>query len=154
MENSAGRRRFPKDVTALGAAGGVSGAMAGKEAQAQSGGPLSQSPGGLAQARGSGDGSPRGLPRIHLLMSTGTLPSVGKDRMDLLRYRESGIPRLSGEQLLEALPEVASIARVTVEAGPPPDNTSYDALRTLSMRIDESLRSPDVDGVVYVQGTN
>lgn len=96
----------------------------------------------------------KGLARIHLIVSAGTLPSVGKNRMDLLRYRESGIPRLTGEQLLEPLPEVASIARVTVEAGPPPDNTSYDALRKLSMRIDESLRSPDVDGVVYVQGTN
>jgi len=96
----------------------------------------------------------KGLPRIHLIVSAGTLPSVGKNRMDLLRYRESGIPRLTGEQLLEPLPEVAKVARVTVEAGPPPDNTSYDALRKLSMRIDESLRSPDVDGVVYVQGTN
>jgi L-asparaginase len=96
----------------------------------------------------------KSLPRIHLIVSAGTLPSVGKNRMDLLRYRESGIPRLTGEQLLEPLPEVAQVARVTVEAGPPPDNTSYDALRKLSMRIDESLRSPDVDGVVYVQGTN
>ena len=96
----------------------------------------------------------RRLPRIHLIVSAGTLPSVGKDRMDLLRYRESGIPRLTGAQLLEPLPEVASIARVTVEQGPPPDNTSYDALRKLSMRVGELLRSPDVDGVVYVQGTN
>ena len=70
----------------------------------------------------------KGLPRIHLIVSAGTLPSVGKNRMDLLRYRESGIPRLTGEQLLEPLPEVASIARVTVEAGPPPDNASYDAI--------------------------
>ena len=43
----------------------------------------------------------KGLPRIHLIVSAGTLPSVGKHRMDLLRYRESGIPRLTGEQLLE-----------------------------------------------------
>jgi L-asparaginase len=74
--------------------------------------------------------------------------------MDLLRYRESGIPRLTGAQLLEPLPEVASIARVTVEPGPPPDNTSYDALRKLAMRVSDILRSPEVDGIVYVQGTN
>jgi L-asparaginase type II len=128
--------------------------MAGKEAQAQSGGPLSQSPGGLAQARGSGDGSPRGLPRIHLLMSTGTLPSVGKDRMDLLRYRESGIPRLSGQQLLEPLPEIGRIARVEVDNGNPWANESHDALRRLSIRVNELLRSPDVDGIVFIQGTN
>jgi L-asparaginase len=94
------------------------------------------------------------LPRIHLIVSAGTLPSVGKNRMDLLRYRESGIPRLTGEQLLEPLPEIASVARVTVEQGPPPDNTTYDALRALAMRVSGLLRSPDVDGVVYVQGTN
>lgn len=94
------------------------------------------------------------LPRIHLIVSAGTLPSVGKNRMDLLRYRESGIPRLTGEQLLEPLPEVAAVAAVTVEQGPTPDNTSYDALRKLAMRVSELLRSPDVDGVVYVQGTN
>jgi len=96
----------------------------------------------------------RSLPHIHLIVSAGTLPSVGKTRMDLLRYRESGIPRLTGEQLLGPVPEVASVARVTVEQGPPPDNTTYDALCTLSMRISEVLRSPDVDGVVYIQGTN
>jgi L-asparaginase len=107
-----------------------------------------------ADAQGRGTPAAKGLPRIHLIVSAGTLPSVGKDRMDLLRYRESGIPRLTGAQLLEPLPEVASIARVTVEQGPPPDNTSYDALRKLSMRVSELLRSPDIDGVVYVQGTN
>jgi L-asparaginase len=94
------------------------------------------------------------LPHIHLIVSAGTLPSVGKDRMDLLRYRESGIPRLTGAQLLEPLPEVAAIARVTVEPGSPPDNTTHDALRKLATRVAEVLRAPDVDGVVYIQGTN
>jgi L-asparaginase len=91
------------------------------------------------------------LPRIHLIVSAGTLPSVGKNRLDLLRYRESGIPRLTGAQLLEPLSEVVSIARVTVESGPPPDNTTYDALRKLATRVSDLLRSP---GVVYIQGTN
>jgi len=94
------------------------------------------------------------LPRIHLIISTGTLPSVGKDRMDLLRYRESGIPRLTGAQLLEPLPEIARVARVTVDDGNPWDNLTYDALVKLALRVEEVLRSPDVDGVVYIQGTN
>ena len=59
--------------------------------------------------------------------------------MDLLRYRESGIPRLTGARLLEAAAEIASIARVTVEPRPPPDSTSYDALRKLAMRVGELL---------------
>lgn len=94
------------------------------------------------------------LPRIHLILSAGTLPSIGKDRMDLLRYRESGIPRLTGEQLLEPLPEIARVARMTVDEGNPWDNLTYDALRKLALRLEEVLRSRDVDGVVYIQGTN
>src|SRR5688572_32300955 len=100
------------------------------------------------------DPAERRLPRIQLIVSAGTLPSVGKDRMDLLRYRESGVPRLTGQQLLAPLPEIAAIAQVVVEPGKPWDNNSYDALRRLSMRVSEILRSPDIDGVVYVQGTN
>ena len=140
MDEPAGRRRFLVSMTALSAAG-ASGAMPAGEAIAAAGGQPSASPAG-------------GLPRIHLIVSAGTLPSVGKSRMDLLRYRESGIPRLTGQQLLAPLPEIGEIARVTVEPGPPPDNTTHDALRKLSLRVNELLRSPDVDGVVYVQGTN
>src|SRR3954469_16621840 len=140
MEDSAGRRRFLMSMTALTAAGASAAMPANDAAKPQ-----------VLAAAGSRDGpapTPKGLPRIHLIVSAGTLPSVGKDRMDLLRYRESGIPRLTGAQLLEPLPEVATVARMTVEQGPPPDNSTYDALRKLSMRISELLRSPDVDGVV------
>ena len=53
----------------------------------------------------------------------GALPSVGKDGMDLLRYRMSGILRLSGQQLLEPLPEIAKIARVEVDKANPSSST-------------------------------
>jgi hypothetical protein len=43
---------------------------------------------------------------------------VGKDRMDLLRYRLSGNPRLTGEQMLETLPEIAKVARIEVDRAP------------------------------------
>ena len=151
MDEPAGRRRFLKNMTALGAAGGVSAAVASQESHAHAATPRMLAAADTQERTAS---AAKGPPRIHLIVSAGTLPSVGKNRMDLLRYRESGIPRLTGAQLLEPLPEVASIARVTVEQGPPPDNTSYDALRKLSMRVSEVLASPDVDGVVYVQGTN
>src|ERR1700736_867560 len=96
----------------------------------------------------------RGLPRIQLLIGPGTLPSVGKDRMDLLRYRLSGTPRLTGEQMLDTLPEIAKIARVEVDKGNPYGQGSYEDLRKLALRAEDALRSPDVDGLVYVQGTN
>src|SRR5579871_6134686 len=103
------RRRFLKDMTALGAAGGVSAALAaGAHADAQPDGqrlsaqaqPQPQAPAAPAEAA-------RGLPRIQLLIGPGTLPSVGKDRMDLVRYRMSGNPRMTGEQMLAQLPEIA-----------------------------------------------
>src|SRR6202171_5465126 len=74
--------------------------------------------------------------------------------MDLVRYRQSGNPRMTGEQMLEQLPEIAKIARVDVDKGNPYEQASYDYLRKLALRVDEVLRSPEVDGAVYVQGTN
>jgi L-asparaginase type II len=141
-------------MTALGAAGGVSAALA-ASAHAE-GQPAAQR---VAQAQPQAGAAPaaeaaRGLPRIHLLIGPGTLPSVGKDRMDLVQYRKSGNPRMTGEQMLAQLPEVAKIARVEVDKGNPWEQASYDALRKLALRVDEVLRSPEVDGAVYVQGTN
>src|SRR5450631_3471229 len=145
MDTSANRRQFLQEVTALSAAGGVSVAL-GNGARGQQ---VAQ-----AQADTTTTNAPRALPRIHLMIGPGTLPSVGKDRMDLLRYRLSGNPRLTGEQMLEPLPEIAKVARVDVDKGNPYDQGSYEDLRKLALRADEVLRSPDVDGLVYVQGTN
>jgi L-asparaginase type II len=155
MARKESRRRFLKDMTALGAAGGVSAALAASaHAQGQA-----DAPRRLAQAQPQAGAAPvaaaaTGLPRVQLLIGPGTLPSVGKDRMDLVQYRKSGNPRMTGEQMLAQLPEIAKVARVDVDKGNPYDQASYDALRKLALRIDEVLRSPEVDGAVYVQGTN
>src|SRR5262245_7569198 len=153
MARSESRRRFLQEMTALGAAGGVSAALAaGAHAQGQ---PAARR---VAQAQPQAGAAPAaaaapGLPRVHLLIGPGTLPSVGKDRMDLVQYRKSGNPRMTGEQMLAQLPEVAKVARVEVDKGNPWEQASYDALRKLALRVDEVLRSPEVDGAVYVQGT-
>jgi L-asparaginase/Glu-tRNA(Gln) amidotransferase subunit D len=52
------------------------------------------------------------------------------------------------------LPEIAKVARVEVDNANPWEMATYEDLRRLSLRIGELLRSPDVDGVVWVQGTN
>src|SRR5262249_52284360 len=119
MARSESRRRFLQDMTALGAAGGVSAALA-ASAHAE-GQPDAQRR--LARAARAG-GAPsaeaaRGLPRVHLLIGPGTLPSVGKTRMDLVSYRKSGNPRMTGEQMLEQLPEIAKVARVDVDKANP-----------------------------------
>jgi L-asparaginase len=152
MDKSESRRRFLQDMTALGAAGGVSAALGATSARAQQSLEVAQAQPGSPAMR-SAD-SARNLPRIQLMIGPGTLPSVGKDRMDLLRYRLSGNPRLTGEQMLEPLPEIAKIARVEVDKGNPYAQGSYEDLRKLALRAEEVLRSPDADGLVYVQGTN
>jgi L-asparaginase len=145
MDTSANRRQFLQEVTALSAAGGVSVAL-GSGARGQQVAQL--------QADTAATNAQRTLPRIQLMIGPGTLPSVGKDRMDLLRYRLSGNPRLTGDQMLEPLPEIAKVARVEVDKGNPYDQGSYEDLRKLALRADEVLRSADIDGLVYVQGTN
>ncbi len=96
----------------------------------------------------------RDLPRIHLLIGPGTLPSQGKDRLDFTRYRRSGRPRMTGEELLGALPEIAKVARVNVDEGNPYDVWTLDDVRKLAVRVNELLPRPEVDGVVFIQGTN
>ncbi len=98
MEES--RRRFLQDMTALGAIGGASAAFGAGEAEAQETGRLAQAqPAATPQPE-----TPRPLPRIQLMIGPGTLPSVGKDRMDLLRYLASGNSKLTGEQMLDPCP--------------------------------------------------
>jgi L-asparaginase len=151
MKDRESRRRFLQDLSALSVAGGVY-AAAGNRANAQDT--------RLAQAQaGATPDQPapaawRGLPRIQLMMGPGTLPSVGKDRMDMVSYRRSGNPRLTGEQLLAPLPEIAEIARVDVDQGNPWDIAAHDDLRKIAVRMNEVLRSPEIDGAVFVQGTN
>jgi L-asparaginase/Glu-tRNA(Gln) amidotransferase subunit D len=152
MKEQASRRRFLQNMTALGAAGGVSVTLGAEGAGAQQSLKLAQAQPTAPAIRAAG--SARGLPRIQLMIGPGTLPSVGKDRMDLLRYLASGNPKLTGEQMLESLPEIAKVAGIVVDNGNPYLTRSYDDLRKLALRAEEVLKSPDIDGLVYVQGTN
>lgn len=93
---------------------------------------------------------------IWLMIGPGTLPSQGVDRMDMLRYIElrSGRPPLKGHQLLAALPEIASLAKVEVDDGNPYAIGSADDLRAIALRIGLIAQRSDVGGIVFVQGTN
>jgi L-asparaginase len=97
-----------------------------------------------------------GLPRIRLVMGPGTLPSQGKDRMDLTHYSEklSGKPRLTGQQMLAALPEIAGFARVAVDENNPHEMNRPEDLRKLGLYINELMKNPEIDGATWVQGTN
>ena len=144
-------------MTALGAFGSTSAGLAASDAGAAEPRQIAQAQPDAAAARQKGaseTAGTRGLPRIQLMIGPGTLPNIGKDRMDLLRYRLSGNPRLTGEQMLEPLPEIAKMARVDVDKGNPYAQATHDDLRKLALRAEEVLQSRDVDGLVYVQGTN
>jgi L-asparaginase len=97
---------------------------------------------------------PSDLPRIRLLMGPGTLPSQGSGRLDFTRYRRSGRARLTGHELLAALPEIRALAHVEVDTGNPYEVATLEEVRKLALRIDEVLRLPEVDGIVFIQGTN
>ncbi len=94
------------------------------------------------------------LPRIHLLIGPGTLHSRGKDRMDFHHYRNSGYPRMTGGELLTEIPEIARVAEVTVDAGNPHEVATLDDICRLAQRVNALLQRADVDGIVFVQGTN
>jgi L-asparaginase len=96
----------------------------------------------------------RETPRIRLLMGPGTLPSQGVDRLDLVRYRHSGRPRMTGAELLAAVPEISQWAKAEVDEGNPYEIARAEDLRALALRMNELLASPDIDGIVFVQGTN
>ena len=51
------------------------------------------------------------LPRVALILTGGTIDSVGKDRLDLAWYIEAG-KRLGDGELLAQLPELKTIAEV------------------------------------------
>jgi L-asparaginase len=74
--------------------------------------------------------------------------------MDFAHYRNSGKPRMTGGELLEAIPEIAQVAQVTVDPGNPHEVTALEEIRRLAQRVNTLLQRPDVDGVVFVQGTN
>ena len=74
--------------------------------------------------------------------------------MDFLRYRLSGHPRLTGEQLLAAIPEIGEHAQVDVDPQNPHEVATLEDLRRLAGHANELLARADVDGLVLVQGTN
>jgi len=86
----------------------------------------------------------------------GTLPSQGRDRMDLTHYniRHSGKPRLTVREMLAAWPEIAGIAEVLCDDGPIMEVGTHEDLRKLAVRFSELARRADIEGLVWIQGTN
>ena len=95
------------------------------------------------------------LPRIGLIVTGGTVDSVGKDRLDLAWYMEAN-KRLGPGELLGQLPELASVASVEeVPFRRLPSQALVDKdWLDLVRKINSIFEADQADGIVITHGTN
>jgi L-asparaginase len=100
------------------------------------------------------------LPHVVLMSMGGTIASRAKndDRLNTTAYGGKDVPRVSPEDWVHDLPDLATVARVTTEDFRAPvdraDAEIYDDLRRVARRLNELAKDPDVDGIVVTHGTN
>lgn len=99
---------------------------------------------------------PTALPRIELVMVPGTLPSRAKTRNEFIRYafEKSGLKRMTGQEILAEIPEIAGIAEVHVDPGNEHAVATPADLVKTSQHINRLLARPEIAGVVMIHGTN
>ena len=95
------------------------------------------------------------LPRVGLILTGGTIDSVGVDRLDLAWYIEAN-KRLGDGELLAQLPELRSVARVQeipfrrLPSQALVDSDWLDLVRKIHSIFDQD----EADGIVITHGTN
>ena len=95
------------------------------------------------------------LPRIAVILTGGTIDSVGNDRLDLAWYMEAG-KRLKEGELVGQVPELKEIAQVRevafrrLPSHALVDKDWLELLRTIHALFDED----QADGIVITHGTN
>jgi L-asparaginase len=95
------------------------------------------------------------LPRVGLILTGGTIDSVGADRLDLAWYIEAN-KRLGDGELLGRLPELKDIARVQeIAFRRLPSQALVDAdWLELVRKIHSIFEQDQADGIVITHGTN
>src|SRR3954453_6988258 len=95
------------------------------------------------------------LPRVGLIVTGGTIDSVGTDRLDLAWYIEAG-KRLNDGELLGRIPELKNIAAIQevpfrrLPSHALVDKDWLELLRTVHAMFDQD----QADGIVITHGTN
>lgn len=95
------------------------------------------------------------LPRVAIIITGGTIDSVGQDRLDLAWYFEAG-KRLGSGDLVAKVPELKSMARIEeipfrrLPSHGLVDKDWLDLVRTIHVVFDENR----ADGIVITHGTN
>jgi L-asparaginase len=95
------------------------------------------------------------LPKVGLILTGGTIDSVGADRLDLAWYIEAG-KRLGNGELLAQLPElktIATVQEIPFRRLPSHALTDKDWLE-LVRRIHAIFDAGEADGIVITHGTN
>jgi L-asparaginase len=95
------------------------------------------------------------LPRVGLILTGGTIDSVGVDRLDLAWYIEAN-KRLGDGELLDKLPELKNLARVQeIPFRRLPSQALVDAdWLDLVRKIHSIFDQDQADGIVITHGTN
>ena len=92
------------------------------------------------------------LPVVWVLATGGTIAGQGASSTSLTDYKTG----LRGDELVKAVPEIAKVARVSVDQIANVSSTDITVVNwlTLARRANELLAQPDVAGVVVTHGTN
>lgn len=94
------------------------------------------------------------LPKVAWISTTGTIDTLGKDRLDLAFYFDAKA-HLTEPQLRERIPELAEIADLVVDrvelSGPAMGGADFIELQRHAM---SAFADPAVAGVVLTRGTN
>lgn len=93
------------------------------------------------------------LARVHVISGGGTIMRNPKNRLEFVRYTQTGEPPLKLSELIERIPEVQQFASVITESKEFRADTT-EQLKVLSLLINTYLKNPDISGVVFVKGTS
>src|SRR5579864_1279174 len=91
------------------------------------------------------------LPRVAVLLTGGTIDSLGHDRLDLAWYIEAN-QRISPEALFERIPEAKQLAHI--QHVPFRRLPSHALVDTDWLELARTIQDVDADGVVITHGTN
>lgn len=94
-------------------------------------------------------------PKITVVVTGGTIDALGRDRLDLSAYQETG-DHLTAMQLLARIPEVAEFAAIHLEDPPRVlgPRVSLDDVMAFTCKLQEYLDDPATAGLVVTRGTN
>jgi L-asparaginase len=97
------------------------------------------------------------LPKVRIISVGGTIDSTAAERTNLANYGGDS-PRIPVEKMVQQLPELKSIAEVSVEEDMLPKGGAGRTMATVlkvAKRVNEIFeKEPDITGVVITQGTN